>query len=238
MKSLYIVMPAYNEAENIEATIKQWYPIVEKVRFGGADCKLVVGNDGSRDDTLRILQDLKENYPNLIPLSKNNTGHGATLLYLYRYALENNADYVFQTDSDGQTDPDEFWDLWSNRDCFDVQIGNRYSRQDGRSRKFVSTVLRVVVYLIFHEWVKDANTPFRLMNADKLEKLMTVIPNDFFLCNVAIAAIAQKWNYKVRWCNITFKPRQGGKNSINMRRIFKIGWKALWDFKIISKKLG
>ena len=42
-------MPAYNEAENIKQTIQQWYPIVDKIRSGGADCKLVIANDGSMD---------------------------------------------------------------------------------------------------------------------------------------------------------------------------------------------
>lgn len=64
-----------------------------------------------------------------------------------------------------------------------------------------------------------------------------MIPHDYFLCNVAISAIAVKWNYKIGWYNITFKPRQGGVNSINMKRIFKIGWKALGDFRTINRNL-
>ena len=66
---------------------------------------------------------------------------------------------------------------------------------------------------------------------------MKVIPEDFFLCNVAISAIAVKWKETIRFYNITFKPRQGGINSINMKRIFKIGWKAIGDFRLINNKL-
>ena len=90
---------------------------------------------------------------------------------------------------------------------------------------------------MFHEWVTDANTPFRLMQRDKLKEIMEVIPQDYFLCNVAISAIAVKWRYKVKFYKITFKPRQGGVNSINMKRIFKIGWKALGDFRKINANL-
>lgn len=230
-------MPAYNEAETISTTIKQWYSVVEKVRQEGDDCRLIVGNDGSRDNTLQILQTLREVFPFLEPLSKENSGHGATLLFLYRYALDNRADFVFQTDSDGQTNPDEFWKMWSRKDNYDIQIGNRNSRKDGVIRKFVSIILKIVIFLIFHEWVKDPNTPFRLMKSEKLNELMSVIPNDFFLCNVAIVAIAQKWNYNIGWQKISFKPRQGGVNSINLRRIFKIGFKALSDFASIKTKL-
>lgn len=236
MSRLYIVMPAYNEAENIKHTIQQWYPIIEKVQSEGEDCKLVIANDGSKDDTFAIMYNLTAQYPCLIPLNKENSGHGATVLYLYRYAIKNDADYVFQTDSDGQTNPDEFWEMWNQREEYDIQIGNRTSRQDGLGRIFVSSVLRFVVYLIFHTRLKDANTPFRLMKADKLNAIIRVIPEDFFLCNVAIAAIAKKWNYKMGWQDITFKPRQGGVNSINMKRIIQIGWKALGEFLILKKK--
>ena len=234
MSKIYFVMPAYNEAENIEETIKQWYPVVEKC---GKDCRLVIANDGSKDDTFSKMLSLKSTYPQFEPLDKPNSGHGATVLYLYRYALEHGADYIFQTDSDGQTNPDEFWQMFENREKYDFQIGHRLGRQDGASRVFVTKTLRFVVWLMFHEWVIDANTPFRLMEKDKLKAIMDVIPQDYGLCNVAISAIAVKWKYRIGWYRITFRPRQGGVNSINMKRIFKIGWKAIGDFRRINSNL-
>ena len=234
MSKIYFVMPAYNEAENIEETIKQWYPVVGKL---GEDCRLVIANDGSKDNTYQKMVALKEKFPQLIPLDKPNSGHGATVLYLYRYAIEHGAEYIFQTDSDGQTNPEEFWQMYENREKYDFQIGHRLGRQDGGSRVFVTKTLRFVVWLMFHEWVVDANTPFRLMNVEKLKPILDVIPTDYFLCNVAISAIAVKWKYTIGWYRITFKPRQGGVNSINMKRIFKIGWKALGDFRNINSHL-
>lgn len=238
MKHLYIVMPAYNEAENIENTVKEWYPIVEEVNNKGCKCRLAIANDGSKDNTFEILKRLQIEYPFLIPINKPNSGHGATVLYLYRYAIENGADYIFQTDSDGQTNPQEFWQMFENAEEFDFQIGYRNHRQDGISRVFVTRTLRLVVWLLFHVWVKDANTPFRLMKADKIQPIIDVIPKDYFLCNVAISAIAVKWNYHIGWYPVTFKPRQGGVNSINMKRIFGIGRKAIGDFYRINKKLN
>lgn len=237
MNKIFIVMPAYNEAENIINTVKQWYPIVERLSHDHS-AKLVIANDGSKDNTYIILKELSQSYPLLLPLDKENSGHGATVLYLYRYAVEVGCDYIFQTDSDGQTNPDEFWKMWDNRQKYDIQIGFRKDRQDGVSRVFVTKVLRVVVWMMFGEWVIDANTPFRLMCTDKLQSILDVIPSDFFLSNVAISAIAKKWNYKIGWHDISFKPRQGGVNSINIRRIFKIGWKALGDFRYINKKIS
>lgn len=237
MSKIYFVMPAYNEAENIENTIQQWYPVIKKLADEGEESRLAIANDGSKDNTFAIMQGLKEKYPLFEPLDKPNSGHGATVLYLYRHAIKNGADFIFQTDSDGQTNPDEFWQMWENREEFDFQIGYRKGREDGGSRIFVTKTLRLVVWMMFHVWVTDANTPFRLMATDKLQPIMDVIPADYFLCNVAISAIAVKWHYKIGWYTITFRPRQGGVNSINMKRIFKIGWKALSDFMTINKKL-
>ena len=51
INNLYIVMPAYNEAENIETTIKEWYPVVERLNSNDCKCHLVIANDGSKDNT-------------------------------------------------------------------------------------------------------------------------------------------------------------------------------------------
>lgn len=239
MEKFYFVMPAYNEAENIKDTIAQWYPVIDKInRLDNCEAVLAIANDGSKDNTIEIMESLKKDLPYFEPINKPNGGHGQTVLFLYNHAIANGADYIFQTDSDGQTNPDEFWQMFENRHNYDFQIGYRHGRQDGTIRVFVTKTLRLVVWLMFHVWVTDANTPFRLMQKDKLQAIMNVIPNDYFLCNVAISAIAVKWSYKIKFYNISFKPRQGGINSINFRRIISIGWKAIGDFKKINANLN
>ncbi len=235
MSSIFFVLPAYNERDNIQDIVQQWHPVVEKC---GESSRLVIANDGSKDDTYAILKSLETKYPRLVALDKPNSGHGATVLHLYRYALKQGADYVFQTDSDGQTNPDEFWQMYDNRERYDFQIGYRKGRQDGFSRIVVTKTLRLVVWLFFHVWVTDANTPFRLMRADRLKAIMEQVPKDFFLANVAISAIAVKWRERIKFYPITFRPRQGGVNSINLKRIFRIGLQAIGDFRRINKNLA
>jgi glycosyltransferase involved in cell wall biosynthesis len=237
MNKIFFVLPAYNEEENIKNVIMQWYPVVKELTDQGCQARLVIANDGSKDNTFKMMQELQSVYPLLEPLDKPNSGHGSTVLYLYRYAIENGCDYVFQTDSDGQTSPDEFWPLWNNRDQADFNIGTRQGRKDGFGRVVVTKVLRFVVWLTFGVWVKDANTPFRLMKVDRLKAVLEYIPQDFFLSNVAISAIAVKKNERIQWFPITFKPRQGGVNSINMKRIMKIGMSAWGDFLRINRSL-
>ena len=235
---LYIVMPAYNEEANIESVVAQWHDVLTNINNnGGIKSKLLIANDGSKDKTYEIMQRLTAKYPDFEPLDKPNSGHGATVLYLYRKAIEGGADYIFQTDSDGQTNPDEFWKFWENRDKYNFIIGSRDTRQDGTGRVFVTRVLRLIVWLMFGKWVKDANTPFRLMKTKSLIPILKLIPQDFFLSNVVISVIAVKKNETCKWFPITFKPRQGGVNSINMKRIFQIGRKALGDFRSINKQL-
>lgn len=232
MDKLYIVIPAYNERDNIENVVNDWYPVAENY---GNDSRLVIVNDGSKDDTYDILKKLAETRPQMIALTKPNGGHGATILYGYDYAIREGADYIFQTDSDGQTLPSEFDDFWKLRNEYDMVIGHRKGRQDGFSRVFVTKTLKLVCRLMFHVTVTDANTPFRLMKSESLKKEIGFIPENYNLSNVIISVLFIKKGYKVKFLPITFRPRQGGVNSINMKKIFKIGQKALVDFSKINR---
>ena len=232
--SLYIVMPAYNEEANITAVIEEWYPVVEKV---GGDSRLMIVNDGSKDKTYQIMRDLREKYPRLLTINKKNEGHGPTVLRAYKKAIDAGADFIFQTDSDGQTRPEEFWPFWEQRENCGLLIGYRKGRQDGVSRVFVTRVLRLVLLLVFHVWVKDANTPFRLMRGEELETVLKKIPDSFFLPNVLMTVIYHKNKRDVTYIPITFRPRQGGVNSLNLKRIFRIGRQAVGDFMALRKKI-
>ena len=232
--SLYIVMPAYNEEANITAVIEEWYPVVEKV---GGDSRLMIVNDGSKDKTYQIMRNLREKYPRLLTINKKNEGHGPTVLRAYKKAIDAGADFIFQTDSDGQTRPEEFWPFWEQRENCGLLIGYRKGRQDGVSRVFVTRVLRLVLLLVFHVWVKDANTPFRLMRGEELETVLKKIPDSFFLPNVLMTVIYHKNKLGVTYIPITFRPRQGGVNSLNLKRIFRIGRQAVGDFMALRKKI-
>lgn len=233
MDKLYIVIPAYNEQENIRQVMDEWYQVVER-HSGGGLSRLVVIDDGSRDDTYKIMKEYAASHPLFHPVTKPNGGHGATVLYGYHYALKNGADYIFQTDSDGQTVPEEFEQFWREREKYDLVIGWRNHRQDGISRIFVTGTLRAVIRLCFKVHAKDANTPFRLMKAETLQKWIGLIPKDFNLSNVLLSVIFEKKNCRIKYIPITFRPRQGGVNSINMKKIFQIGRQAVKDFRRIN----
>lgn len=235
MDSLYIVMPAYNEEANIEDVVKQWYPILE----GKADnSKLIIADSGSSDRTHEILEELKANgYPKLEILSDTNRYHGPKLIAMYDYAIKNGIDYVFQTDSDGQTNPDEFAAFWEERNNHAAVIGYRSVRGDGQSRAFVEKVVCFLLRLYFGVKVPDANAPFRLMKTDVLKKYLYKLPSDYNIPNIMITTYLKYFNEDILFRDITFKPRQGGVNSINIKRIIQIGWKALGDFHRLKKEM-
>lgn len=235
-KVLYIVIPAYNEAENIRDVIQEWYPVVEKHRAGGKS-RLVVIDDGSRDTTYSIVKEEMKHRPLLTGLTKENGGHAPACMHGYRYALEHGADYIFQTDSDGQTKASEFEPFWRAAHKYDVVMGYRRKRGDGFSRLLVSRTLRVVIRLMFHTDVLDANVPYRLMRADVLEDSMRLVPPDYLLGNVVLSVVFQKKHVKVKFLPVSFVPRQGGASMYNWRRIFGIGINSLKEFASINQMI-
>ncbi len=232
MDTLFIVMPAYNEEGCIENTVREWYP---KLSLGSEDSRLVIADCGSTDTTHEILLNLQKELPKLAILENTDKQHGPKLKALYDYAVSEGADYVFQTDSDGQTFPDELDAFWEMREKFDMVLGYRKERKDGEGRKFVEVVLCKMLRFYFGVKLLDSNAPFRLMNARSLKDVMSYIPSDFFLTNAVGSALYLKLGYTLEYREITFGTRLTGKTSINPVKIFKVGLKAIGDFGKIKK---
>lgn len=232
MEKLYIVIPAYNEQENIDELIHDWYPIAETID----NSVMLVINDGSKDDTYKKLVDLAKVRPKLDVQSKENGGHGDTLLYGYSYAIEHGADWIFQTDSDGQTKSEEFMTFWNQREKYDAVLGCRRVRGDGKSREQIEKVLCTMLKFFFNVKVPDANCPFRLMRAEKVEKYIKFLPKHYFLPNVMLTVFFAK-NDRVKFEDVTFENRKGGTGTINIRKIVGIGLKSVIDFTKFRKEM-
>lgn len=231
-EKLYVVLPAYNEEENIESVVKSWHAVL----YGkNEDSRIVIADSGSKDRTHEILENLKRKCPKLEVLSDTGRYHGEKVIALYDYAIKNGAAWIFQTDSDGQTNPDEFAAFWEMRKDFDGIFGERPVRGDGKQRAFVEKVVCFLLKLYFGVKVPDANAPFRLMKADVVAKYLPRLDKNYNLPNIMMTTYFAFYGEKLAFKQISFKPRQGGVNSINIPRIIKIGWKALGDFKKLKK---
>ena len=234
MDNLYIVMPAYNEQDNITDVVESWYPLLS---FGGKNSKLVIADSGSSDKTNEILLGMKEQFPQLEILSNTNRYHGPKVIALYKHAIDNGADFIFQTDSDGQTNPSEFEAFWNDRNNFDGIFGHRKVRGDGKDRAFVEHVVCFLLRLYFGVKVPDANAPFRLMRASTVAKYLSRLPVDYNLPNIMLTTFFAHYKERITFRVITFKPRQAGVNSVNIPRIIKIGIKAVGDFMTFKKSM-
>ena len=227
LDSIYIVMPAYNEEANIKEVVKKWYPLLD----GKSEkSRLWVADSGSVDRTHEILLGLKDDYPKLEIVSDCEKQHGPKLIRLYKKSIEDDVDYVFQTDSDGQTDPKEFDDFWKKRKEFDAILGNRTKRGDGKLRALVEKVVCILLCLFFGVKVPDANAPFRLMKVSMLKKYIDRFSETYNLPNIMLTCFFAYYKEKICFCEISFGARKAGKNSINIRRIAGIGIKAVKDF--------
>ena len=233
--SLYIVMPAYQEEENIEEVVRAWYPVLEGK---SESSRIVIADSGSTDGTHEILVKLQKEFAQLEILENTGKQHGPKLLALYQYAISSKADYIFQTDSDGQTDPGEFAAFWDERRQYDVILGYRTARGDGLSRKLVEKVVCVLLKLYFGVSVPDANAPFRLMKAEIVEKYIGRFESDYNLPNIMLTTFFAYYKDRLTFREISFQARQKGKNSINLIKIVKIGWKALGDFRRFRKGMA
>lgn len=234
MDSLCIVMPAYNEEANIKEVVEAWYPILEDK---GKKSRLVIADSGCTDKTHAILEELQDSLPIIEILSETDKQHGPKLIALYDYAIKNNIDYIFQTDSDGQTNPAEFEAFWNLRNQYDVILGNRQKRGDGKVRAFVEHIVCFLLKLYFGIEVPDANAPFRLMKTDIVSKYLYKLPKTYNLPNIMMTTYFVHYSERVRFMPISFMSRKKGKNSVNMPRIIKIGLKALADFWVFKKEM-
>ena len=127
--NLQILMPAHNEANSIGNQISKIDKILKKkIRFSFLICE-----DGSDDETLKILNKLKRKFKIHIISKKKKQGYSKAVMSGIRKAK---GDYLLIMDSDGQCDPKEILNFWKARNQSDIIAGYRIKRKDFLYRKF------------------------------------------------------------------------------------------------------
>ncbi len=210
MPELFVVMPVYNEQHSLESVVREW---IEEFRQHTGNFVLFAIDDGSTDQSLEILHKLRSIYPELRVESQPNCGHGPACLVGYKVAIRENADWLFQIDSDGQSLPDYFRDIWNLREKADAIFGYRKTRDDGLARALISRCLSVMVALTVATWVKGTNVPYRLMKLKNVSPIISSLPEKVTLVNVFLA-IALQNRLGLTWVDIRFGKRRGGEQSL------------------------
>lgn len=221
MSNLWIVVPVYNEQDSVASVVEEWLPVLRTVTWDFTMCLI---NDGSTDNTLAELEALAQRHPEVRVVDKPNQGHGQTCLHGYRLALADGAEWVMQIDSDGQCDPAYFPTFWEKRTRYPAVYGFRFPREDGLPRFLISRLVSFATLFGFGTWVGDPGSPYRLMRQDTLVDIVKSTPQDFYLVNILVAAVQQKF-YGIHWVRIRFRERFGGSPKIQGSAFARQGFK-------------
>lgn len=210
MKVLLII-PAYNEEENILNTCNKIKEFSDEIDF-------IVINDGSTDNTLKILQENNINHINLI----NNLGIGGAVQTGYKYAYEKGYDIAIQFDGDGQHDVNYVPNICTPiiEGQANMVIGTRYldkSASEFQStfmRRFGSKIICSLIKLTTKTKVTDPTSGFRAVNKDIIEVFANEYPSDYpepeSIVNIT------NLGYKLTEVPVSMNEREGGKSSINI----------------------
>jgi dolichol-phosphate mannosyltransferase len=214
-KPLSVIMPAYNEAECIaDAVAEVRRDVLDLV----PEAELVVVNDGSKDRTGTILDDLAAADPRVRVIHQPNGGHGRAL----RTGLDAaQGEYLFLIDSDRQIPQAAFADLWEEAKRGDGAFGIRVKRNDPALRLALTRVVRNSLALLFGVKLYDANIPFKVIRRAVWEKARPLIPADTLAPSLFLAVFAVRTGCKLVFREVSHRERETGVVSIRRWKLLK-----------------
>lgn len=235
MKNL-VIIPTYNECENIEAIIRKVFGLAEAFQ-------VLIVDDGSPDGTAHIVKKLQEEYPAVLHLEERNgkLGLGTAYIHGFKWALERDFDYIFEMDADFSHNPEDLVRLLAacRNEEYDVAIGSRYIRGVNvinwpMSRVLMSYFAGIYVRLITGMPIMDPTGGFICYSRE----VLSVIPLQKIRFVGYAFQIEMKFNaylYKFRIVEvpIVFTDRTKGQSKMSTR-IFKEAVSGVVMMKIWS----
>ena len=219
-----IIIPTYNEAENIETVINKIFSIDD-------NNSVLVVDDNSPDGTSNIVKDLKKDYLDklfLITRGKKD-GLGSAYKEGFKWALENKYPYIFEMDADLSHNPDEIKNLKRlliNNQC-DVAIGSRYLNGVSvvnwpLSRIFLSYFANIYVRIITSMPINDSTSGFVGYTNEALSSLnINKIKFNGYAFQIEMKFKLWKKNFKLKEHQIIFVNREHGKSKMDKNIIFE-----------------
>ena len=222
-----IAMPVYNEEGCIADVVRSWLSILDTAGFFNQTGRLVVVNDGSKDGTGPILDELARKDTRLHVVHQKNGGHGSAVLRAYHECIELGATWIFQVDSDDQFEPSDFFKLWNRRQASHFSLGFRQKRFDALHRLVITRMVRMSLFVMFGVWLWDSNIPFRLFSAVWLRKALNLVPESVFAPNIFLTVLGAASDQNLGFIPIEHRDRRTGVVSIIKWKLVKVLWQGL-----------
>lgn len=167
-ESLSVFFPAYNDAPSLPPLLRKTFEVLQE---SVADYEVIVVNDGSRDKTAAVLDQLQtEHGPFLrVVTHAENRGYGGALRSGFAAAAK---DFVFYTDGDGQYDPCEIPRLLELVGPGTGLVnGYKLERHDPAHRIWIGRIYNYCARLLFRIRIRDIDCDYRLIRRALLEKI-------------------------------------------------------------------
>ena len=165
-QATYVILPAYNEATRIQ-------PVIEEIACKGYN--MVIVNDGSSDNTLDVIKQSKNKYPDQIHIFSLmiNRGVGVATQTGFDAVFRFNPKYVVSMDSDGQHSADDLDNVITPlvRGSAQAVIGVRPLKDMPLSRNFANAVMNLLTKIFYRVDVSDSQTGFRAITVEALRKI-------------------------------------------------------------------
>lgn len=208
MNKVLIIIPAYNEAENIEK-------VVDNIIKNYPQYDYIVINDGSKDNTRDICKARGYQYLNL----SVNLGIGGAVQTGYKYAKDKGYEIAVQIDGDGQHDIaylEKMLPYLENQEA-DVVIGSRFIDKEGfqssAARRTGIKILSSLIFLCTGCKVKDVTSGFRAVNQTYIKIYAENYPNDYPEPEAIVSAVMH--GGVIKECPVVMREREKGTSSIN-----------------------
>ena len=225
MKSLSIVIPAYNEEKNVQAAAQAVSDVMRKLNL---EHEILLVNDGSKDRTEEIARGLEGVIPNFKLVSHYpNRGYGGALKAGFTAASK---EWIAFYPADNQFDFAEIRKFIEKSAEADLISGYRVDRQDHFMRKVNAFGWNMVVRLLFGYLCRDIDCGFKMFRRDLLEHVH--IESDGAMIDTEFLAGVKARGYKITEVPVTHLPRLVGEATGAKLRVILKAFRDIFLFRL------
>jgi glycosyltransferase involved in cell wall biosynthesis len=208
MPSISLVMPAYNEADNIEPMVAEATPALEA---NADDYEIIVVDDGSADETAAVTRRVMETHPHVrLVQHPVNRGFGAAVFSGFTSAEK---DWIFYTDADRQFVLSELERFVPYLEEADLIAGYRAPRRDPFLRVFYGKGWSALCTLVFGYTVRDVDCGFKLFRREIIQNLAPQIASRGATFSIEWLVRAKRAGYRFVELPVSHRPRVAGSQT-------------------------